>query len=150
MALQAPRPSDARPIVVGYDGTDGAPRPRSAEAVRLAGPLGAEIVARVRIHAEPAWAARWPTWPPCCASAAGRVTGEALQRRGRRASRARGELVDGRPADVLAAGRRAEGAQMIVVGSYGEGPLKSFVLGGTAHRIAHVTTVPVLIVRPQR
>jgi nucleotide-binding universal stress UspA family protein len=35
---------------------------------------------------------------------------------------------------------------MIVVGSYGEAPLKAMIIGSTPHRLIHVTDTPVLVV----
>jgi len=36
---------------------------------------------------------------------------------------------------------------MIVVGSYGEKPLRGAILGSTPHRLLHLTERPVLVVR---
>ena len=36
---------------------------------------------------------------------------------------------------------------MIVVGSYGERPLRALIVGSTPPRLQHVTHVPVLVVR---
>jgi nucleotide-binding universal stress UspA family protein len=36
---------------------------------------------------------------------------------------------------------------MIVVGSCGEAPLRAVIIGSTPHRLIHVTSVPVLVVR---
>ena len=38
-------------------------------------------------------------------------------------------------------------AQMIVVGSYGEKPLKGALIGSTAHKLLHLSERPVLVVR---
>jgi nucleotide-binding universal stress UspA family protein len=136
------------PLVVRYDGTDGG-RAALGEAVRLAGPLGAEIVATFAYAVSPL-GGEVADMAAVLHERGDELTREALQTARDAGVEGRAEVRRGRPADVLAAVAESEAAQMIVVGSYGEGPLKSFVLGGTAHRIAHVTTVPVLIVRPQR
>ena len=57
------------PILVGYDGTAGA-NAALAEALRLAGPLGAEIVLGFAYHATPLGGTR-TRWTTCCATAAG-------------------------------------------------------------------------------
>jgi nucleotide-binding universal stress UspA family protein len=36
---------------------------------------------------------------------------------------------------------------MIVVGSYGEAPLKGALVGSTAHKLVHLSERPVLVVR---
>jgi nucleotide-binding universal stress UspA family protein len=38
-------------------------------------------------------------------------------------------------------------AQMIVVGSHGEAPLKGAIIGSTAHKLLHLSERPVLVVR---
>jgi nucleotide-binding universal stress UspA family protein len=136
------------PLVVGYDGTDGG-RAALAEAIRLAGPLGAEMVVASAYHVSPL-GGEVADMERALRERGEALTGDAIAAARAAGVEARAEVRSGRPADVLTAVADAEGAQMIVVGSYGEGPLKSLVLGGTAHRITHVTTVPVLIVRPQQ
>ena len=138
----------AGPLVVGYDGSEGA-RAAMAEALRLAAALSAEVVVVFVYHA----------------GAVGGETGgllEALRERGSdvvaqaldmaRAAgvEARAELVNDRPADGLAGVAAEEGAQMIVIGSYGERSLKAVVLGSTPHRLVHLTETPVLIVSGAR
>jgi nucleotide-binding universal stress UspA family protein len=136
------------PIVVGYDGTPGA-RAALDEAVRLAGLLDVELILVF---------AYWTN--PVGGEVAEMI--EALRRRGTDLIQeaigtattagvtARGEMVGDRPDDGLAAVAREAGAQMIVVGSYGEKPLKAAVIGSTPHRLIHVTNVPVLVVRGEQ
>ena len=135
----------AGPIVVGYDGTEGA-RAAFAEALRLAGALGAEIVVAY---------AYWTT--PLGGEVADlldvlRERGQALAQEALDTARAAGvqgraELVNDRPAEALARVAEGAGAQMIAVGSYGERPLTALIVGSTPHRLMHVTHVPVLVVR---
>ncbi len=56
------------------------------------------------------------------------------------------ELVRDRPVDCLLRAAEAFGAQMIVVGHGGIGPLRAALLGSTAYEIVHRGTVPVLVV----
>ena len=60
---------------------------------------------------------------------------------------ARGELVEGRPSSGLVDLADEDDAQMIVVGSYGEPPLKGALIGSTAHKLLHLSERPVLVVR---
>jgi nucleotide-binding universal stress UspA family protein len=39
-----------------------------------------------------------------------------------------------------------ESARMIVVGSYGESPIKGAILGSTPHKLLHLSERPVLVV----
>ena len=41
----------------------------------------------------------------------------------------------------------AHDARMIVVGSYGEAPLRGALVGSTAHKLLHLSERPVLVVR---
>ena len=61
----------AGPLVVGYDGTEGA-EAALAEALRLAGALGVEIVVAFAYWTDPARRRGAPTCSPRCASAGGR------------------------------------------------------------------------------
>jgi nucleotide-binding universal stress UspA family protein len=133
------------PIVVGYDGTDGA-RAALGEALRLAGPLEAELVLAFASHLNPGGGE--------VADAAqavherGQAVLEAALDQARAAGvTARAEIVHGKPYEALASLAEGEGAQLIVVGSYGERPLRALIVGSTPPRLMHVTHVPVLVVR---
>jgi nucleotide-binding universal stress UspA family protein len=58
------------------------------------------------------------------------------------------ELLRAKPADALVQVAAAREARLIVVGSYGETPLRGALLGSTPHRLLHVSHVPVLVVPP--
>lgn len=55
-------------------------------------------------------------------------------------------LVPRKPAVALEGVARERGARLIVVGTYGEGPFRSAILGSTPHKLLHVSDVPVLCV----
>ncbi|QIN84051.1 universal stress protein [Rubrobacter tropicus] len=55
-------------------------------------------------------------------------------------------LVPERPAVALEATARSHATRLIVVGTYGEGPFKSAILGSTPHKLLHFSEVPVLCV----
>jgi nucleotide-binding universal stress UspA family protein len=133
------------PIIVGYDGTEGA-KSALAEALRLAGPLGAEILLGFSYHATPLGGN--PHEVLELLRDRGRtVLEEGLQQVRTAGLEGRGELVNDKPAEGLADLASSEGAQMIVVGSYSEPPLKALIVGSTPLRLPHITAVPVLIVR---
>lgn len=56
------------------------------------------------------------------------------------------ELLSGPAAEVLAEAAQADDVDFVVVGSRGRTLVGSILLGGTAHRLAHVCKKPVLIV----
>jgi nucleotide-binding universal stress UspA family protein len=133
------------PILVGYDGTEGA-KAALAEALRLAGPLGADIVLGFAYHAT-ALGGNPHEMNDLLRDRGRTVMEEALQRVKTAGVEGRGELVNDKPAEGLADLAASEGAQMVIVGSYSEPPLKALIVGSTPLRLPHVTDVPVLIVR---
>jgi nucleotide-binding universal stress UspA family protein len=132
-------------IVVGYDGTPGA-RAAASEALRLAGQLDVRVVFTFAYWTNPAGGDVGDML------AALREVGEAhlleAQAEAEQAGvAARGELINGRPSTALVELADQVGAQMIVVGSYGEPPLKGALIGSTAHKLLHLSERPVLVVR---
>lgn len=133
------------PIVVGYDGTAGA-HAALGEALRLAGALDAEVVLAFVSHLNPGGG------EVAYAAQAVHERGQSVLTHGLERGRAAGvavraDIVHGRPHEALAELAEAEGAQMLVVGSYGERPLRALVIGSTPPRLMSVTRVPVLVVR---
>jgi nucleotide-binding universal stress UspA family protein len=132
-------------LVVGYDGTDGAQAALSG-AVELASELGDALIA-------------------VFAYSIGRLGGEvtdyatAVEEHGRAVlEEARRIGAEGgvELETVLRERETAEGlievaderdARMIVVGSHGERPLKSALVGSTPTRLLHLSERPVLVVR---
>jgi nucleotide-binding universal stress UspA family protein len=55
-------------------------------------------------------------------------------------------LVPKKPADALIALAGDRNARMIVVGTHGEGPLTSALLGSVPHKLLHRSPVPVVVV----
>jgi nucleotide-binding universal stress UspA family protein len=76
-----------------------------------------------------------------------RVTQDALSEAQAAGVDARAELVHDHPAPGLAARAEQLGARMIVVGSYGESPLRGAIIGSTPHRLIQLSPTPVLVVR---
>lgn len=56
------------------------------------------------------------------------------------------KLIDRGPVDALIALADELDARMIVVGSYGDSPLKGAILGSTPHKLVHLSKRPVLVV----
>jgi nucleotide-binding universal stress UspA family protein len=132
-------------LVVGYDGTDGA-RAAVREAARLAPLLHAPVVLAFAFVTSPVGS------EVADLSATLRERGESVLEEGMQAVRAAGadaraELMDTKPAEGLVAVADREDAQMIIVGSYGERPLRGVLLGSTPHRLVHLSERPVLVVR---
>lgn len=60
------------------------------------------------------------------------------------------ELIGDRPAQALIAAADKHDAQVIVVGTYGESPLRGAMLGSTPHKLLHLSSRPVLCVPAHR
>jgi nucleotide-binding universal stress UspA family protein len=129
-------------LVVGYDGTDGA-RAALRAAVALAGELGDEVVA-------------------VFGYTVGRLGGEVSDYAAALHEHAREVLDDARsvggegvdvveleqsPTEALLAVADERDARMIVVGSHGESPLKSVLVGSTPTKLLHLSQRPVLVIR---
>jgi nucleotide-binding universal stress UspA family protein len=131
--------------VVGYDGTDGA-RAALDVAVGLAAELGDGLVA-VFAHVTSRLGGEVRDYDDAI-----REHGRGVLEEARSIGREAGveiELVmrELSSAEALIAVADEHDARMIVVGSYGERPLKSALVGSTPTRLLHLSERPVLVVR---
>ncbi|MEU9308423.1 universal stress protein [Streptomyces sp. NPDC048256] len=60
------------------------------------------------------------------------------------------ELIDQKPAQALIDAASRHGARFIVVGSWGESPMRGALLGSTPHKLLHLSSIPVLCVPTER
>jgi len=132
-------------LVVGYDGSSGS-RAAYAAALDLAGRLG-EGVHVVFSFESPRLGGELHDLDAAIAERGEAVVGEALK-----IAEAAGVVVSSDvrmqdPAEGLIAAADEVGASMIVVGSTGERPLKSVLVGATPTRLLHLSARPVLVVR---
>ena len=135
----------AGPLLVGYDGTPGA-QAAAAEALALASDLGTEVVLAFAYWSNPQGG------EVADMLAALRELGEGHLRDAQAKAEAAGvssrrELVNAAPSVGLVELADQHDARMIVVGSYGEAPLKGALIGSTAHKLVHLSERPVLVVR---
>ncbi|MEV7616802.1 universal stress protein [Streptomyces sp. NPDC089799] len=56
------------------------------------------------------------------------------------------EIVDEKPAQALLDAAERHGGRVIVVGSWGESPMRGALLGSTPHKLLHLSRLPVLCV----
>ncbi|KJY19330.1 MULTISPECIES: universal stress protein [Streptomyces] len=56
------------------------------------------------------------------------------------------EVVDEKPAQALLDAAERHGARVIIVGSWGDSPMRGALLGSTPHKLLHLSPVPVLCV----
>lgn len=75
-----------------------------------------------------------------------RATAPALEKARAAGVEAELELVPERPVDALISLAEKHAARAIVVGTFGETPIKGALLGSTPHKLLHVSDRPVLVV----
>jgi nucleotide-binding universal stress UspA family protein len=131
--------------VLGYDGTEGA-RAALREAIRLAPPLGATLTVAFAYGA-PRLGGEIADLEATLRERGETLTAEAVDAAQQAGVEAGSALVLDKPGEGLAALADVLGAQMIVVGSYGEKPLRGAIIGSTPHRLLHLSERPVLVVR---
>lgn len=132
-------------IVVGYDGSD-CGKVALEEALKLARDLGDDLVLAFGYAPPGIWGGEIAEHEEAIEEFGEKVMGEAKQRAAAAGITAEVELVPKRGAEALVEVAEARNARAIVVGSYGETPLKGMVLGSTPHKLLHLAGRPVLVV----
>lgn len=134
----------ARALVVGYDGSDCA-RAALEEAIGLATATGDRIV--IAFGYEPGGYGEEHTAHREEVRKFGvSVTAPALERAERAGVEATLGLVPERPVEALLALAEEHDARAIVVGTYGESPIRGAILGSTPHKLLAASERPVLVV----
>jgi nucleotide-binding universal stress UspA family protein len=132
-------------IVVGYDGSD-CSKVALAEAVRLAKDLDDSLVLVFGYAPPGIWGGEIAEHEEAIEEFGETVMGEAKQRAAAGGIEAEVEMVAKRGAEALLDVAERRDARTIVVGSYGEAPLKGMILGSTPHKLLHLSRRPVLVV----
>lgn len=132
-------------IVVGYDGSD-CGRAALDEACRLAKEMGDEIVVVFGYAPGGYGGGEIPTHREAVEEIGEKVAEEARQRALAAGIRCEVKLLPLKPDHALVQAGEDVGARMIVVGSYGEAPLKGAILGSTPYKLLHTSKRPVLVV----
>jgi nucleotide-binding universal stress UspA family protein len=132
-------------IVVGYDGTAGA-KAALAEALDLGKRLGESLTVVFGFDANPVGGEALDYWE------AVRQHGESVLASALEEAKAAGVEVESlvaekAPSEALSEIADERDAAMIVVGSHGERPIRAVILGSTPHRLLHLSSRPVLVVR---
>jgi nucleotide-binding universal stress UspA family protein len=135
----------SKSIVVGYDGTDGGHHALD-EALRVANEIGGNIVITY------AYDKILSGGELADLDAVVKERGAAILTEAEGLAAASGipfrtEFVEGRPAEVLVEVADACDARFIVIGSYGERPLKGAIVGSTPYKLIHLAERPVIVVR---
>ena len=137
----------ARTIVLGYDGSDGAVLALE-QAIDLAKLESARIVVVYAYEIPAAYGGETGDYRRALRERAEEQTKKALPRLQESGVEFDVELIPERPVVGLVHVAKQTGASLIVVGTNGEHPIKGVVLGSVAHKLLHVSHVPVLVVPP--
>lgn len=130
-------------IVVGYDGSNCA-KDALDRAIDLAGPEGSLVITYA--FAPPSIGSSSLVPPDDLRKVGERVAGEALEVARKRGVKAEVVLVNERSAEGLMRIADEKRADVIVVGTHGESPIKGILLGSTPYQLVHRTTRPLLVV----
>lgn len=132
-------------IVVGYDGSDSG-KAALAQAVELAQGLGDEVVLVFGYSPPGTWGGEIAEHEEAIEEFGEKLMGEARQQVQTDGVEVAYELVAKRGAEAVLDVARRRDARMIVVGSYGEAPLKGVIIGSTPYKLLHLAQCPVLVV----
>ncbi len=136
-------------IVVGYDGSD-CGNAALDSAVDLAKGLGDGVVIVFGYAPPGIWGGEIAEHEEAIEEFGAKVMDEAKQRAGAAGITPEVAMVPKRGPDALIEVAEQRDARMIVVGSYGDPPLKGVILGSTPNKLLHLSDRPVLVVPASR
>lgn len=136
-------------IVVGYDGSD-CSRAALDEGLRTAQALG-DSVTVVFGYAPPGlWGGEIAEHEEAIEERGAKVLDEAKHQAQAAGTEIEVEMVAKKGSEAIVDIADRRDARMIVVGSYGDPPLKGMILGSTPNKLLHIADRPVLVVPAQR
>lgn len=136
-------------IVVGYDGSD-CGKAALDEALAIAQDLGDRVVIVFGYLPPGIWGGEIVEHAEAVEEYGQRVIEEAKSRAASSEVETEVQMVGKKPSHALVDVADERDARMIVVGSYGDPPLKGMVLGSTPNKLLHIADRPVLVVPAQR
>jgi nucleotide-binding universal stress UspA family protein len=136
-------------IVVGYDGSACGEAALEA-ALELATKLDDGVVVVFGYAPPGLWGGEIAEHEEAIEELGEKVTKRAREQAADRGAEIEVELIAERAAEALMDVADKRDARMIVVGSFGEPPLKGVILGSTPNKLLHLAERPVLVVPAQR
>ncbi|MET9106751.1 universal stress protein [Streptomyces zhihengii] len=133
------------PVVLGYDESPGAV-PALRVAVEVAAAFGEPLVLVYGAAAPGAMGEEYASHSEALRRAGRTALGHAVAVADEAGVPTTVEILDKRPAAALLDAAARHDARVIVVGSYGESPMRGALLGSTPHKLLHLSPVPVLCV----
>jgi nucleotide-binding universal stress UspA family protein len=132
-------------IVVGYDASPGA-QAALDRALELAAAFGDRLIIGFGVAPPGSLGDEFRAHREALRERAQELTSKALERALGAGVEVETALVEDRPSSALASLADEHDARMIVVGSYGERPLKGVILGSTPYKLLYMADRPVLVV----
>jgi nucleotide-binding universal stress UspA family protein len=132
-------------IVVGYDGS-ACGKVALEEALGLAKGLGDRVVIVFGYAPPGMWGGEIAEHGEAIEEFGAKVTREARERAQASGVEAEVAMVARKPHEALIEIAEARKTRMIVVGSYGDPPLKGMILGSTPNKLLYTSKYPVLVV----
>jgi nucleotide-binding universal stress UspA family protein len=132
-------------IVVGYDGS-ACGEAALAAALAIAPALGDEVTVVFGYAPPGTWGGEIAEHEEAIEELGEQVLGRAREQAAGSGVEVSQELVPKRAVPALIDVAEERDARMIVVGSFGEAPLKGIILGSTTNKLLHLTDRPVLVV----
>ncbi len=136
-------------IVVGYDGSD-CGKAALERAIELAEGLGDRVVVVFGYAPPGIWGGEIAEHEEAIEEYGEKVTAEAKRRIDESSVEGEIAMVPKRGAEALVDAADERDARMIVVGSYGDSPLKGVILGSTPNKLLHLADRPILVVPANR
>lgn len=131
-------------LVVGYDSSDCA-HAALDHALQLAAELGDDIVVAYG-YAPGGPGEEYRATRDAVRQIGERATADALRQAREAGVEIEVDLREARPVEALMEIAAERDARAIVVGTYGERPIKGAILGSTPHKLLHLSERPVLVV----
>ncbi len=132
-------------IVVGYDGS-ACGEAALAAALAIAPALGDEVTVVFGYAPPGTWGGEIAEHEEAIEELGEKVMAKAQAQAAEKGVEIEAQLVAKRAAEALIEAAEQRDARMIVVGSFGEAPLKGIILGSTTNKLLHLTDRPVLVV----
>jgi len=132
-------------IVVGYDGSD-CGRAALDAGVEYAKLLGDDVLVVFGYAPRGAGGGEVPSHREVVHEFGEKITAEATERTKDAGVKVEVELLPEKAHQALMSAATEHDARMIVVGTYGEAPLKGAILGSTTYKLVQLAEQPVLVV----
>jgi nucleotide-binding universal stress UspA family protein len=135
-------------IVVGYDGSACGDAALNS-ALGIAGELGDKVVVVFGYAPPGLWGGEIAEHEEAIEELGEKVIAKAKSQAAERGVEIEAQLVARRAAEALIEVADQRDARMIVVGSFGDPPLKGMILGSTPNKLLHMSERPILVVPAQ-